>query len=346
MNWTLQAPYLEITSQCNLRCRHCYNSSSSENTAQLSRETILTCLEFFSCNGVQDLSISGGEPLLHPDVVDILQDAHERGFRTLLATNGTLLSGELIKHIRPYVTYYQISVDGNKPAHEAVRGPGSYEATFRGVHRLCAEGLQKQTRLRMTISHSNCNSIPYLIEEAAHLGLEAVHFSIIRSQGRANENFEELFQLSDERLIALYHEVRELRRQYKGTLEISRLTVDGGECTLLKKEAVIRPRIDTNGDIYPCEGYLDPTFRLGTLDEGLPVVFSDERILSYIDRLNQIRSPSTECNNCYWSRFLCLRGCPAEAQRLGNGAGTDGLCGVRKAIWNERIHGQGPSNHR
>ena len=339
MNWMIQAPYLELTSQCNLCCRHCYNSSSSENTAQLSKETILTCLEFFSRNGVQDLSVSGGEPLLHPDVVDILHDAHERGFRTLLATNGTLLSRELVKHIRPYVTYYQISVDGNKLAHEAVRGPGSYEAAFRGVHQLCAEGLQKQTRLRMTISHSNCDSIPYLIEEAARLGLEAVHFSIIRSQGRANKNFEELFQLSDERLIALYHEVRELCRQYKGIIEISRLTVDGGECTLLKEKAVIRPRIDTSGDIYPCEGYLDPAFRLGTLDEGLSVVFSDERILPYIDRLNQIRSQSMECDNCYWGKFFCLRGCPAEAHRLGNDAGTDGLCGVRKAIWNGRLYG-------
>ncbi len=346
MNWMIQAPYFEITSRCNLRCRHCYNSSSSENTAQLTRETILTCLEFFSSKGVRDLSISGGEPLLHPDVVNILRDADDRGLQTLLATNGTLLSGELVKRISPYVTYYQISVDGNKLAHEAVRGPGSYEAAFRGIHQLCAEGLQKQTRLRMTISHSNCDSIPYLIEEAANLGLEAVHFSIVRSQGRADENFEESFQLSDERLIALYHEVRELHRHYKGIIDISRLTVDGGECTLLKEEAAIRPRIDTNGDIYPCEGYLDPAFRLGTLNEGLPVVFSDERILAYIDRLNQIRSQSTECDNCYWGKFLCLRGCPAEAHRLGNDTGTDGLCGVRKAIWGGRIHAQGPSVHQ
>ena len=92
MNWKIQEPYLEITSKCNLHCRHCYNSSSSENTAHLSRETISTCLEYFSNNNVLDLTISGGEPLLHPDIVNILQDAHERGFRTLLATNGTLLS--------------------------------------------------------------------------------------------------------------------------------------------------------------------------------------------------------------------------------------------------------------
>ena len=346
MNWKIQEPYLEITSKCNLHCRHCYNSSSSENTAHLSRETISTCLEYFSNNNVLDLTISGGEPLLHPDIVNILQDAHERGFRTLLATNGTLLSEELVKHIQPYVMYYQISVDGNKPTHEAMRGTGSYEAAFRGVYRLCAEGLQKQTRLRMTISHTNSDSIPYLIEEAAHLGLEAVHFSIIRSQGRANENYKDSFQLSDKRLIALYHEVRELRRQYKGILEISRLTVDGGECTLLKEDPVVRPRIDTSGDIYPCEGYLDPAFRLGTLDEGLPVVFSDERILSYIDRLTQNRSQSTECDNCYWSKVLCLRGCPAEAHRLGNDAGTDGLCNVRRAIWNGRLHSQEAAVHR
>lgn len=346
MKWMIQAPYLEITSQCNLHCRHCYNSSSAESTAQLSRKTILACLDFFSHNGVQDLTISGGEPLLHPEVGGILQDAHEQGLKTLLATNGTLLSKELVKYIRPYVTYYQISVDGDKPTHEMVRGSGSYEAAFRGVRQLCAEGLQKRIRLRMTISRTNSDSIPYLLEEAANLELGAVHFSLIRSQGRASKNFTESFQLSDERLVALYRKVRELRRQYKGILEISHLTVDGGECTLLKKEPVIRPRIDSSGNIFPCEGYLDPAFRLGSLDEELQIVFSDERVLSYVDRLSQIRSQSTECDNCYWGKFLCLRGCPAEAHHLGNDTGTDGLCNVRKAIWNERLHSKRKSIHR
>lgn len=343
MNWTIQIPYLEIASKCNLHCKHCYNNSTAENTLLLSRKTILTCLEFFEGMGVRDLSISGGEPLLHPDVVDILRDAHERGFRTLLATNGTLLSEELVKRISPYVRYYQISVDGDKPAHEAVRGAGSYEAAFRGIGQLCSQGLQKRTRLRMTISRINYNSIPRLIEEAVRLELEAVHFSVVRSQGRAEENFEEALRLSDQCLVQLYQEVRTLRRQYKGVIDISRLDVDGGECGLLKDDAVIKPRIDVYGNVYPCEGYLDSESGLGNLKEGLSTVFSDKRVRGYIDRLKQVRSQASECAACYWGKFICSRGCPAEAHRLGNDAGTDGLCKVRKAIWKGRLHAHGAS---
>ena len=338
MKWTVQSPYMEITSQCNLYCKHCYNSSSSKNTVRLSKEEILNCLDYFSNMGVRELAISGGEPLLHPDIVDILCDAKNKGIQVLLATNGTLLSDKIVRQVRPYVKYYQISIDGNKEAHEAIRGINSYEAAFRGIYQLCKEGLQKQTRLRMTISQANFNSITSLIEEAARLGLEAVHFSVIRNQGRASEVFKENLQLSDEQLIELYYQVHKLRHQYRESIEISPLTVDGGECALIKDDAVLRPRIDVYGNVYPCEGYLDSEKRLGNLDEGLSIVFSDDRVQHYLARLKQSRRQVVECSTCYWDKFICIRGCPAEAYRLGNDLGTDGLCNVRKIIWKERLH--------
>lgn len=337
MNWTIEDPYFEITSQCNLLCKHCYNASSSKNHVQLSRKNILECLNFFSIKGVKNLSISGGEPLIHIDIKEILHDAHERNFQILLATNGTLLSKEIIEKICEYVSYYQVSVDGDKLSHELIRGKGSYEMAWKGIRQLCIAGLQKRTRLRMTISRYNYDKISTLIENAAAEGLGAVHFSVVRGQGRAKRKFEDLLRMPDESLIALYYEINSLRCKYKGIIDISPLTVDGGECTLLKENPVIRPRIDARGDIYPCEGYTDPIFRLGNLNEGLPMVFSDDRVLLYLNQLKEMRQKSKKCNDCIWSKITCLRGCPAEAHSLGNDIGTDGLCGVRKAIWRNRL---------
>ncbi len=85
---------------------------------------------------------------------------------------------------------------------------------------------------RMTISHINCHTAASVVEKAANLGLEAVHFGVVRDQGRATEGFSQSFQLSDEHLVSLYHQVNALREPYRGRIEISPLLIDEGSCTV------------------------------------------------------------------------------------------------------------------
>jgi len=126
--------YLEfqITDRCNLQCRHCYIGESSHQ--DLSMEQIQRVLEAFEEIQGLRLLLSGGEPLLHPrfwEINDILQNY---AFRSVLLSNGTLITKEIAKRL--LVHEVQISLDGMKEGHESLRGKGAFEKTVMAIGHL------------------------------------------------------------------------------------------------------------------------------------------------------------------------------------------------------------------
>ena len=123
---------LQITNRCNLQCRHCYVGEGSHQ--DLSMEQIQRVLkEFEEIQGLR-LLLSGGEPLLHPlfwEINDILQN---QAFRSVLLSNGTLITKEVAKKLR--VHEVQISLDGIKEGHESLRGKGTFEKTLMAIDHL------------------------------------------------------------------------------------------------------------------------------------------------------------------------------------------------------------------
>jgi len=123
---------LQITDRCNLQCRHCYIGESSHQ--DLSMERIQRVLEAFEEIQGLRLLLSGGEPLLHPrfwEINDILQNY---AFRSVLLSNGTLITKEIAKRL--LVHEVQISLDGMKEGHESLRGKGAFEKTVMAIGHL------------------------------------------------------------------------------------------------------------------------------------------------------------------------------------------------------------------
>ncbi|PIV20837.1 MAG: hypothetical protein COZ69_12425 [Deltaproteobacteria bacterium CG_4_8_14_3_um_filter_45_9] len=123
---------LQITDRCNLQCRHCYIGESSHQ--DLSMEQIQRVLEAFEEIQGLRLLLSGGEPLLHPrfwEINDILQNY---AFRSVLLSNGTLITKEIAKRL--LVHEVQISLDGMKEGHESLRGKGAFEKTVMAIGHL------------------------------------------------------------------------------------------------------------------------------------------------------------------------------------------------------------------
>jgi MoaA/NifB/PqqE/SkfB family radical SAM enzyme len=79
---------LELTSRCQLRCRHCYNRSSPEATQELPFDTIRSILGELSWNGAISIRLTGGEPTLHPHFADILQTCAESGIVVEVNSHG------------------------------------------------------------------------------------------------------------------------------------------------------------------------------------------------------------------------------------------------------------------
>ncbi len=131
-----------LTRRCNLECAHCYISAGPEESAAdelATAECLRIAGEILALNPAPLFILSGGEPLLRPDLPEIARFASGRGATVVVGTNGTLLTDERIAELQDAgVTGVAVSVDSLEPKqHDAFRhGPGSLAATTAALERL------------------------------------------------------------------------------------------------------------------------------------------------------------------------------------------------------------------
>ena len=129
----------ELTGQCNLACKHCYNRSGDED-----RETLMTpdkwcelARQIVKDGGIFQCIISGGEPLLLGDkLFDIMDILHDDGTSFVVITNAFLLTPEKVKRFVKYrYFWFQVSIDGHcADIHDSFRGvPGSWKRAVYGA---------------------------------------------------------------------------------------------------------------------------------------------------------------------------------------------------------------------
>jgi radical SAM protein with 4Fe4S-binding SPASM domain len=128
---------LQITDKCNLRCRHCYIGEGRGD--ELSEEQVRNALrEFEEMQGLRVL-ITGGEPLLHSRFSVINRMLPEFVVRKVLFTNGFLINRKVLEVLN--VDEIQVSIDGLQPAHDALRGSGSFARAISAVEASAEAGL-------------------------------------------------------------------------------------------------------------------------------------------------------------------------------------------------------------
>jgi heme d1 biosynthesis radical SAM protein NirJ len=175
--------------RCNLTCKHCYSiSADTDFPGELSTGEVYTVMDDLKGFGVPVLILSGGEPLLRPDIFDISRRAKAKGFYVGLSTNGTLIDRDNIDAIADVgYDYVGISLDGLGPTHDAFRRKvGAFEASLGGV-RLCrARGIK--VGLRFTITLDNAHELPDLLRLAEAEGVDKFYLSHLNYAGRGNKN--------------------------------------------------------------------------------------------------------------------------------------------------------------
>jgi radical SAM protein with 4Fe4S-binding SPASM domain len=181
------------TAKCNLHCVHCYSSSDDNDpdgilTTGQARAFINDLAEF----GVPVILFSGGEPLLREDVLELANFARERGIRTALSTNGTLITAEMADKIKDAdFAEVGISLDGTGAINDRFRGKkGAYEAALQGIRNSVSSGLR--ISLRMTITAANHREIPAVFDLLEKEDVQRVCFYHLAYAGRgrslANED--------------------------------------------------------------------------------------------------------------------------------------------------------------
>ena len=147
--------------RCNLTCKHCYSISADKDfPGELTTEEIYRTMDDLKAFRVPVLILSGGEPLLHPDIFDIAKRAKAMGFYVGLSSNGTLVDDSNIDKIAECdFNYVGISLDGIKETHDKFRRmEGAFEASLEGIRRCRDLGLK--IGVRFTMTQDNAHDLP------------------------------------------------------------------------------------------------------------------------------------------------------------------------------------------
>lgn len=175
--------------RCNLTCRHCYSISTDRNfPGELSTGEVFAVMDDLRTFGVPVLILSGGEPLLRPDIYEIAARAKHLGFYVGLSTNGTLIDTTNIDRIAALgLDYVGISLDGIKDTHDRFRRMiGAYDRSLAAI-RLCRDAGIK-IGVRYTLTQDNQRDLPALLDLIRHEGINKFYLSHLNYGGRGNIN--------------------------------------------------------------------------------------------------------------------------------------------------------------
>lgn len=153
------------TRRCNLKCLHCYSRSENkiypdELTTAEAKAFIKDLSEF----GVKVLLFSGGEPLLRHDLFEVAPLASQQGIRTVLSTNGTLITEDIAKRLKiAGFSYVGVSLDGMGETNNKFRGkPEAFKLATEGIRNCLKAGVR--TGLRFTVTNYNYKDVPQIVD--------------------------------------------------------------------------------------------------------------------------------------------------------------------------------------
>jgi AdoMet-dependent heme synthase len=203
----------ETTRRCNLRCVHCRSSSDEHaTTGGFTTAEALKLIDELSDYCKPVLVLSGGEPLLRPDIWQLAAHGTARGLRMCLATNGVLVDDAACQQMKEVgIRMVSLSLDGATAAtHDDFRRqPGAFDATVRASERLRRSGVP--FLINSSFTKRNQEEIPKCYELAKRLGATAWYMFMIVPTGRGAEIMNELISKEDyDKILEWHYETEKL----------------------------------------------------------------------------------------------------------------------------------------
>ena len=206
--YPLNQIYFYLTEGCNLACRHCWIAPKLQTKDHaypaLPVDLFKSIVEQGKTLGLTGVKLTGGEPLMHPEIGDILKYLKTEDLRLIIETNGVLCTPEIAKQIAacksPFVS---VSIDGaDAKTHEWVRGvSGCFDAARNGVRHLVQAGVKPQ--IIMSVMRRNKDQMESMVRLAESLGAGSVKFNLVQPIARGKTLHEGGDTLTIEELVDL-----------------------------------------------------------------------------------------------------------------------------------------------
>jgi mycofactocin radical SAM maturase len=331
----------EITSACNLRCKHCLSDSGKPLSNELSTEEVKELIDSLAMMKVFYINFSGGEPLVRPDIFEILEYASKKSIGIDLLTNGALITKEVISRFEnTNIFHVQISLDGIGKTHDAFRGiNGSYERAIKAIKLL--RDANYGVSISSAVTKQNLDEIPKIIDLAVDLGANLYKTTLFMPAGRGKKNVDDLV-LTPHDAKRLAFMMIEKKKEVGDRITISNeeiypwLTEPSGNstagmspapdsskvgCTAANSSLYITP----DGKIAPCPFLRE--FTAGNIrKEELKGIWNDSSTFGIFRNIKQ-GDLKGKCGRCDHLGIRCYGGCRAAAYaHNGDLYAEDPLC--------------------
>jgi radical SAM protein with 4Fe4S-binding SPASM domain len=351
-----------ITKACNMKCVHCYENAGRKSKSELSADEVINGLNRMAEAGVTSIAFSGGEPSIHPHILDFIEFTEDKGMCAAMATNGYTLANKnkTQEFIDAGLEFIQISLDGTNPdTHDAFRGvSGAWERAVSTVENFVDAGIFVE--VATTVTEHNMDEIPEMIDFVRDLGVNWFMLYNFIPTGKGTEIMDmdlspkERSQLLETAYAETNNEMQILSTapQYAAVAE-----------SMLSKESTMIPThfynpeytnpaimqladfiggcgagrfymsVEPNGDMYPCVFFPHKKeVKLGNLlQNDFEEIWTNNNILHTLRDKEILKGHCGECD----SRHIC-GGCRARAYNYFNNIlAPDPGCTNNQKEWNK-----------
>ncbi len=192
----LHAVSIEVTGRCNLTCLHCYAEAGNKPEMSLEDISRLAADLHRAFRPPLHICLTGGEPLLRKDIVDVVDCFKSKGYSVSVVTNGTLLTRCLAEAFGTRLTGISVSLDGLTKAHNHLRGGDVFDHALAAIKLLKAAHVP-YIGIKTTVYRGNLADIDQLYELVLSLGVDLWHVFAVEPHGRAADNPELLLTQSE-----------------------------------------------------------------------------------------------------------------------------------------------------
>jgi SynChlorMet cassette radical SAM/SPASM protein ScmF len=310
--------YFYLTEGCNLACRHCWIAPRYDAAGRLPSlpvELFRKAIAEAKPLGLKAVKLTGGEPLMHPQILELIGIVRSEGLGPTVETNGVFCTPEIARELAGAKAFVSVSLDGaDAKTHEWVRGvTGCFDAAVQGLGNLVAAGLRPQ--VIMSLMRCNVDQLEAMLSLAKRLGTGSVKFNIVQPTSRGEVLADQGEALSVPELLRLGRMVESeiapnagisIHYDYPPAFRsLSRLSQGCGRCHILNILGVL-----SDGSYALCGiGYSVPELVFGRVGE-LQDVWEGNEILKSLRR-DLPEGLQGVCRDCLMKN-LCMGSCVAQ----------------------------------
>ena len=301
---------IEITQQCPNCCLYCSSMSSPAKTTLLRYDHITGAIDDAIALGAQSISISGGEPFLHPDVIRILDYISSKNIECSVYTSGIILGKDnnptsmpdtLLQSIKGKVSKLIVNIEAaDETTYNHIMG------TSFGGFLLMQDSVKKAIKTGITVEAHvvpmklNIHQLPKIMALCNKLGIARVSFLRLVVQGRAYAHKSEIL-LTDDDIVYAKYLITTQTQQYQGTV---RFGIPFAGCSHRINCMTGSSKLDIryDGRVYPCEAYKDMPDGVNApdniLEKRLSAIYENSAYLNEIrQQLEEFQKVNT-CESC------------------------------------------------